>query len=65
MRTVLQKDNIFSFLDQTGPFAVEPDPPDLREFSKKSKEWVKKISLEGTATKYRVIRNQIFEILNV
>ena len=60
-----RKDNIFSLLDQHGPFFTGDSPPLHHSFSRKSKDWVRKLLEADMATKYRIVRNQVFEFLGV
>lgn len=59
------RENTFSLLDQTGPFATGDAPPDNMHFSPQSRKWSSQIRQGGLTTKYRVIRNQIFEFLDL
>lgn len=59
------KHNIYSLLDRQGPFATGKRPPNPAVFSKESREFSKKLAATGLATKYRLLRNQIFEFLDV
>jgi len=59
------KDNIFSLLDQNGPFATGDSPPDGELFSLENREVIRKIRSGSALTRYRVVRNQIFEFLEV
>ncbi len=61
----LQKDNIFSLLRQDGPFATGSNPPNQDLFSSETKAWVRLLKKSSMTTKYRIVRNQIFELLNV
>ncbi len=59
-----QKD-IFVLLDQCGPFATGDSSPSIRPFSRQVKDWTRLINATGMTTKYRIIRNQLFEFLDV
>lgn len=61
----MKKDNIFTILDEGGPFATGDGPPLYHPFSRNVKEWVRDLHASGMATKYRIIRNQMFELLDV
>jgi hypothetical protein len=63
--TTTRKDNLFTILCQDGPFAIEDRPPSGEIFSPANRELTRRIREAGTVTKYRVIRNQIFEFLDV
>lgn len=57
--------NIFAMLDQHGPFRVLADPASGRIFSPESRLWLKELKAAGLVAKYRVSRNQMFELLGV
>jgi hypothetical protein len=61
----MNKDNIFSLLDRTGPFATGDHPPALASFSAEARLFAKGLAEAGMATRYRILRNQIFEFLDV
>lgn len=64
--SVFNKDSVFTSLQQQGPLAVEDTINISRPFSPASKRWVKELCRERvSATKYRALRSQIFEFLNV
>ena len=51
---------------QDGPFAVADAPPLAHPFSRETKAWVKKINGSPVLkTKYRSVRNQIFDLLGI
>ena len=51
---------------QDGPFSVGDMPPFAHPFSSKAKEWARKISGDQLMkTKYRAVRNQLFDLLGV
>ena len=56
---------IFVVLNQGGPFATGDAPPSIAPFSGAGKEWVRGLKQAGLTTKYRILRNQIFEFLGV
>lgn len=64
--SVINEDSVFTSLQQQGPLAVE-DNIDLNSpFSAHTKAWVKQLSREKiNVTKYRALRSQIFEFLNI
>jgi hypothetical protein len=59
------QENIFSLLDRTGPFATGDRPPALTPFSPEARLFARELAEAGMATRYRVLRNQIFEFLDV
>ncbi|MBU0479479.1 MAG: hypothetical protein KKG47_00120 [Proteobacteria bacterium] len=59
------KDSIFNLLLQDGPFATGDHPPDGRLFSGANRDLVRHIRNSKVATRYRVIRDQIFDFLDV
>ncbi|MBU0730659.1 MAG: hypothetical protein KKE17_03590 [Proteobacteria bacterium] len=59
------KDNIFSMLEQGGPFATGLLPPLSAPFSRETKTWVRTLQAADMLTKYRIVRNQIYELLDV
>ncbi len=59
------KNNIYALLDQHGPFRTRNHPPGGRFFSREARGWLAEIKKSGLATKYRVTRNQVFDILQV
>ncbi len=65
MKTYPPKETIFSLLDQGGPFATGSDAPDLGLFSPATRAWTREIVAQRLETKYRVIRNQIFDLLDI
>jgi len=51
---------------QDGPFAIEDVPPLAHPFSRETKVWVQKIhDNQLLKTKYRSVRNQIFDLLGI
>ena len=51
---------------QDGPFAIEDAPPLAHPFSRETKAWVQKIhTSQFLKTKYRSVRNQIFDLLGI
>ena len=61
----MNKDNIFSLLDRSGPFATGDHPPSLAPFSSEARQFARGLAESGMATRYRILRNQIFEFLDV
>ena len=63
---VIGKESIFSSLKQNSLFACREDIPTFQPFSKAAKEWVRRFRKEQIdITKYRLVRNQIFEFLDI
>lgn len=60
----LKKDNIFSLLDQAGIFATGEDAPCFLPYTRQTKNWVLQTRQSGMLTKYRILRNQLFELLD-
>ncbi|MCX5874729.1 MAG: hypothetical protein NT087_00230 [Deltaproteobacteria bacterium] len=58
-------ENIFSLLASSGPFATGDRPPALAPFSPEARLFAKGLAEAGMATRYRILRNQIFEFLDV
>jgi len=51
---------------QDGPFAIGDEPPVYHPFSRETKDWVRQISGNPlNKTKYRAVRNQIFDFLGI
>ena len=64
--SILTHQSVFSATLQDGPFAVEDDPPLPHPFSREAKQWVSKIhDNQLLKTKYRSVRNQIFDLLGI
>ncbi|MHB8789338.1 MAG: hypothetical protein ACYDBT_05605 [Desulfobulbaceae bacterium] len=64
--SVLNQDSIFTSMLQDGPLAVSDQPPVSHPFSREAKDWVR--SFRGNQllkTKYRAVRNQIFNFLGI
>jgi hypothetical protein len=59
------RENIYSLIEQNGPFFTGDRPPSANAFSRKAKEFANSINAHGMVTKYRMIRNQVFEFLDV
>lgn len=64
--SVMDQGSVYTSLQQTGPLAV-PDSVQLTSlFSRESRDWLKQLcQIPITVTKYRALRNQVFEFLNV
>lgn len=64
--SILTQQSVFATMLQDGPFAVDNDPPFAHPFSRETKAWVKAIHHNQLLkTKYRSVRNQIFDLLGV
>ncbi len=64
--SVISEDSVFTSLQQHGPLAVEDEIDLSRPFSKKTRAWVKNLCGQRiNTTKYRALRSQIFEFLEV
>src|SRR3990172_1189595 len=58
-------DQDFAILSQNGPFATLEHAPKVKLFSDFAKTWTKSLIKSRMVTRYRAVRNQIFEILDV
>ncbi|MCF6290734.1 MAG: hypothetical protein L3J03_07055 [Desulfobacterales bacterium] len=65
MYTSTSKDTIFRLLEQNGPFAITEKALDTRTFSPAGRRRARMLAETGLATRYRIVRNLIFEFLNV
>ncbi len=64
--SIIDKQSIFTTMLQNGPFRVDATPPFLNPYSKSSKQWVRLLQNNPLfKTKYRAVRNQIFDLLGV
>lgn len=64
--SVLGQESIFTSMLQDGPFAVLEQPPVNHPFSADTKAWVRQITASPLIkTKYRAVRNQIFDFLGI
>ncbi len=64
--SVISEDSVFTSLQQYGPLAVEESINHCRPFSPRTREWVKNLCRHRiNATKYRALRSQIFEFLDI
>ncbi len=63
---LLSQKSIFTAMLQDGPFAVNDAPPFGHPFSRGTKEWVRALGSDQLLkTKYRAVRNQIFDFLGI
>ncbi len=63
---IIGKESIFSSLKQDGLFSCRESVPSFQPFSPQTREWVRQYCREQIdVTKYRSVRNQIFDFLNV
>lgn len=63
---LIGKESIFTSLKQDGLFACRDNVPFSHPFSREVKNWVRKYCREQIdMTKYRSVRNQIFEFLDI
>ncbi|AGF76794.1 hypothetical protein UWK_00208 [Desulfocapsa sulfexigens DSM 10523] len=63
---IINKKSIFTSMLQNGPFAVGETPPFAHPFSREAKEWTRTIQSDPLMkTKYRAVRNQIFDLLSI
>ncbi len=60
-----RKDTPYNLLLQSGPFATGQRPPSTSLFSTTTKDWCRNLRAHHGATTFRVIRNQILELLNI
>ena len=64
--SVLDKESIFTSMLQDGPFSIGDNPPAKNRFSKETREWVRGIYDNPLLkTKYRIVRNQIYDFLGI
>ncbi|MGV1098052.1 hypothetical protein ACUUL3_01390 [Thiovibrio sp. JS02] len=61
----MAKDNIFSLMDRNGPFATGDSPPNSAVFSGEARHFARGLAAAGMETRYRILRNQIFEFLDI
>ena len=63
---VLNDQSVFAAMKQNGPFAVTDRISLDRPFSREHREWVKRLLADQVqTTKYRAVRSQIFNLLQV
>jgi hypothetical protein len=66
MNILTPQQSVFSAMLQEGPFAIGNAPPLAHPFSPETKAWVRRIhGNQLLKTKYRSVRNQIFDLLGV
>jgi len=66
MSLLTSQQSVFSAMLQEGPFAIENNPPLSHPFSRETKAWVARIhGNQLLKTKYRSVRNQIFDLLGI
>lgn len=64
--SLLDRHSVFAAMLQDGPFAVQDTPPLAHPFSRETKAWVRQIrGNQLLKTKYRSVRNQIFDLLGI
>ncbi len=64
--SVIDKDSVFTSLQQKGPLAVEDNVYISQPFSAHTRQWVKNLCREQiNTTKYRALRSQVFEFLEI
>ncbi|GLS92413.1 hypothetical protein GCM10007916_34840 [Psychromonas marina] len=64
--SVLSPNSVFTSLQQHGPFAVTSQSMTAGIFSVQTREWVKQLQQDpNNITKYRALRSQLFEFLEV
>ncbi|MDH3329934.1 MAG: hypothetical protein OEM01_11920 [Desulfobulbaceae bacterium] len=64
--SVLNQESIFTSMLQKGPFAISDKPPFNHPFSRETKLWVREITADPLIkTRYRAVRNQIFDFLGI
>lgn len=60
-----RKDNPYNILLQNGPFATGEEPPNSKLFSAETRNWCRNLRKHNNTTTFRVIRNQILELLSI
>jgi hypothetical protein len=60
-----RQDTTFSLLQQSGPFQTSEVIPGEDLFSPGTRAWVGRLRKDNLTTRYRILREQIFELLNV
>ena len=64
--TVLSPNSVFTSLQQSGPFAVTENALSAGSFSQQTRQWIKFLQKDtNNITKYRALRSQMFEFLEV
>jgi len=63
---LLSEKSIYTAMLQNGPFATDKETPFAHPFSRANKQWAKKLEHAPLLkTKYRAVRNQIFDFLGI
>jgi hypothetical protein len=66
LMNIINEKSIFTSMLQDGPFAIRDTPPFAHPFSEEAKEWSRAIKGNSLMrTKYRAVRNQLFDFLSV
>ena len=65
MKTTTKKDTIFRILEQEGPFATEETVTESTIFSHYSRTLIRRLKESQLSTRYQMVREQIFEFLNI
>ncbi len=64
--SVISEDSVFTSLQQHGPLAVDDEVDVSKPFSSHTRNWVRNLCRERiNTTKYRALRSQIFEFLEI
>lgn len=64
--SVIDKNSVFTSLQQHGPLAAEEEIHLTGPFSARTREWVRNLAADRTiVTKYRALRSQIFDFLEI
>jgi hypothetical protein len=64
--SVLSSNSVFTSLQQNGPFAVQDNLLNAGRFSLQTRQWVRRLQEDpNNIAKYRAMRSQIFEFLEV
>jgi len=64
--SVVDDKSIFIAMKQNGPFSVEAEVSFGRKFTRHARDWAKTFCTEpATVTKYRAVRSQIFDLLQI
>ncbi len=64
--SVIDNNSVFTSLQQHGPLAVEEHVDLFVPFSKNTRDWVKELSINrNNVAKYRALRSQVFEFLEI
>lgn len=65
MKVSSKKDTIFRLLEQDGPFVTGDEALDTSIFSPAARHRARSLVETGLATRYRIVRNQVFDLLNL